>query len=41
MDMMGAFATHVRRSEFLRSGSNLVPFALAAFVVMSEANRSL
>jgi hypothetical protein len=35
MDMVGAFATHVRRSEFLRSGSNL-----AAFVVMSEPNRS-
>jgi hypothetical protein len=38
MDMVVRFATHVRRSEFLRSGSNLVPFALAAFVARGRVS---
>jgi hypothetical protein len=40
MVMVGGFATHVRRREYLRSGSNVVLFALAAFVARGLLPRS-
>lgn len=38
--MVGGFATHLRRGEYLRSGSNVVLFALAASVAEWPLHRS-
>jgi hypothetical protein len=40
MVMVGGFATHLRRREYLRSGSNVVLFALAASVALGLLPRS-
>jgi hypothetical protein len=39
MVMIGGFATHFRRGEFLRSTSNVVLFALAVFVAKDRVSQ--